>query len=181
MPGEVIVSKVVDTPKDIKLQLKGGELKELKIEYAMNWMLLKSIIDDITDEEQFNEPIVVAEVEEEHWPYLYDFFVLNEKSPLTQLPPQPLQSTILTDYLPQEYVDYIDTKSLELVYEIMWDANFLDLKNLTHLWAIRIAKDMKGKDIDEIRKMFGIEMDFTAEELAAIKAEEDEMTAVTDI
>ena len=104
---------------------------------------------------------------------MINFFNYYDKNPLTEFPPQPLQSRVLSDYLPQEYVDFIDTKSLEDVYEIMCDGNFLDFKALTYLWAIKIAKEIKGKTIEEIRNLFSIEDDFSEEERKEIQEKEN--------
>ncbi|KAK1284846.1 SKP1-like protein 13 [Acorus calamus] len=45
-----------------------------------------------------------------------------------------------------------------------FDANFLDIQGLLELAAQQAANLMKGKKVEDIRDMFGITNDYTAEE-----------------
>ena len=133
-------------------------------------MFLKSILDD-TPEEELNHPADVDELSVEHWPEIMRFFEIYEQNPTDNLPPQPLESKFLQDYYDEVFVDYIDSKPLEEVYELLCDANYLDFKFFTHLCACKVAKDMKGKTIDELRTLFDIEDEFTEEDKREIEKE----------
>lgn len=53
----------------------------------------------------------------------------------------------------------------------MQASNFLDIKSLFDLTCQKVADMMKGKQPEEIRKIFDIENDFTPEEEDEIRAE----------
>lgn len=53
----------------------------------------------------------------------------------------------------------------------MQAANFLDIKSLLDLTCQKVADMIKGKQPEEIRKIFNIENDFTPEEEAKIREE----------
>jgi S-phase kinase-associated protein 1 len=50
-------------------------------------------------------------------------------------------------------------------------ANYLDIKGLLDLICKTVADMMKGKSVEEIRKMFNIKNDFTPEEEEEVRKE----------
>ena len=50
-------------------------------------------------------------------------------------------------------------------------ANYLDIKKLLDLCCKNVANMIKGKTAEEIRKTFNIKNDFTEEEEAAVRKE----------
>lgn len=61
----------------------------------------------------------------------------------------------------------------EMLYEIILAANYLNIKPLLNAGCKMVAEMIRGKSPDEIRKTFNIVNDFTAEEEAAIKRENE--------
>ena len=59
------------------------------------------------------------------------------------------------------------------LFEVMKAANFLSIKQLLNLSCKAVAHMIKGKTPDEIKKLFGVEGDFTEEEMTAVKNEID--------
>lgn len=59
------------------------------------------------------------------------------------------------------------------MFEIILAANYLDIKPLLDLGCRTVAGMMKGKSAEEIRKLFNIKNDFTAEEEAQIRRENE--------
>jgi S-phase kinase-associated protein 1 len=61
----------------------------------------------------------------------------------------------------------------EVHFAIILAANYLDLKDLLEFMGKYIASTIKGKTPEELRKMFGIVNDFTPEEEARVRAENE--------
>ncbi|KAM0842972.1 hypothetical protein ACQ4PT_058025 [Festuca glaucescens] len=57
------------------------------------------------------------------------------------------------------------------LFDIIRAANYLDIKQLLDLCCQTVADSIKSKSVEEIRALFGIENDFTAEEEAEIRKE----------
>ena len=59
----------------------------------------------------------------------------------------------------------------DVLFELILAANYLDIKSLLELSCAKTASLIKNKTIEEIRKFFGIENDFSPEEEAQIMEE----------
>ena len=68
------------------------------------------------------------------------------------------------------YADYINLEQ-EILFELIMASNYLDIKSLLELACAKVASMIKNKSIEEIRKFFNIENDFTPEEEAQIMDE----------
>ena len=60
-----------------------------------------------------------------------------------------------------------------LVFELILAANYLDIKGLLNLGCKIVAKMIRGKSPEEIRKHFNLKNDFTPEEEEKIKKENE--------
>ncbi|PUZ65833.1 hypothetical protein GQ55_3G257300 [Panicum hallii var. hallii] len=69
----------------------------------------------------------------------------------------------------REFVD-VDQATL---YDLVLAANYLNVKGLLDLICQKIADMIKGKSVEEIRRKFNIKNDFTPEEEAEIRRENE--------
>jgi len=70
----------------------------------------------------------------------------------------------------QEFMAQLDS---DMLFEIMLAANFLDIKLLLQVCCKTAADHIKGKSPEEIRRIFGLQKDFTPEEEAQIRRENE--------
>lgn len=83
---------------------------------------------------------------------------------------KPLRSADLTDCVPEWDYNYVDIPHDEL-FEVILVANFLGVQSLLDLTCAKVATMIKGKSVEEIRDIFDIQNDFTAEEEQQVREE----------
>ncbi len=83
---------------------------------------------------------------------------------------RPLPSSNYMECVDSWDYQFIDCE-LEVIFDLVFAANYLDIKPLLELASSKIASLIKGKTPEEIRKMFNIVNDFTPEEENQIKEE----------
>ena len=76
---------------------------------------------------------------------------------------KPLKSTDMCSIVDPWYAWYIDVDEL-MLFELCSAAERLDIKPLIELACAKITSLVKNKSVQEIRKFFNIENDFTPEE-----------------
>jgi len=76
-----------------------------------------------------------------------------------------------TDDIPKWDQEFLAKMTNEQVYETLQACNYLDLKPLLEICCKTVCNWMKGKSVEEVRTLFGIETDYTPEEDEALKKE----------
>lgn len=137
------------------------------VDIAKQSVILKNMIEDIGSEGSLN----INNIKKDTMRRVIKFCEHYRESKLPTIQ-KPLQTPNLSEAINDEwYVNFIDLDKVDDIIDIVIAANFLDIDPLTELSCAKIASFIKGKSVEEIRKKFGIENDFTAEEEAQIREE----------
>lgn len=81
-----------------------------------------------------------------------------------------VDETVTGDELNKYEADFLDPDQ-EVLYGLLMAANFLNVKGLLDRVLQRVADMIKGKQPEEIRRIFNIKNDFTPEEEEEIRLE----------
>lgn len=77
--------------------------------------------------------------------------------------PKPLPATPLNKLLNAWDYNFI-SRELFVIFELITAANVLDIPGLVELCATKIASEIRGRSVEEIRNIFNIQNDFNSEE-----------------
>ena len=142
----------------VKLLCSDGEEVEIDIDVAEKSVLIKGLIDDSGTDDQIPLPNVKRPILEK----VIDFckHLKDHQAPEIE---KPLKSTDMQSVVDPWYADYINLEQ-EVLFELIMASNYLDIKPLLELACAKVASLIKNKSIEEIRKFFNIENDFSPEE-----------------
>ena len=142
----------------MKLLCSDGEEVEIDIDVAEKSVLIKGLIDDTGTDDQIPLPNVKRPILEK----VIDFckHLKDHQAPEIE---KPLKSTDMQSVVDPWYADYINLEQ-EVLFELIMASNYLDIKPLLELACAKVASLIKNKSIEEIRKFFNIENDFSPEE-----------------
>ena len=92
----------------------------------------------------------------------------HNKSPPTV--GKPLKSNKLAEVMKDSWIrEKLEKLQIEKLYELLTACDYLALKSLEELVACTVAVRIVGKNVEEIRKEFGIVNDYTQAEEAEVK------------
>jgi len=151
--------------KAITLVSSDGEKFQVTEKAARRSQLIKGIIDDYPDDPEVPLHNVKSTILQRIITYLENYRD-NEPREIEK----PLPSNNFNDCVDAWDFQFIDLE-MELIFEIIFAANYMDIKPLLELASSKIASIIKGKSTEEIRKIFNIQSDFTPEEEAQIREE----------
>ncbi|KAJ1879214.1 hypothetical protein H4R99_002445 [Coemansia sp. RSA 1722] len=152
----------------IKLQSSDGTTFEVERSVAIQSVLIKNLLEDLGESDSpIPLPNVTAKVLEkiiEYCKYHMDDppFLVDEYDET------PKRSD---DIIPWD--EKFITVDQELLFEILLASNYMDIKPLLDLGCKTVANMIRNKSAEEIRKMFNIVDDFSEEERAQIKKENE--------
>ena len=162
---------MVDAREKVKLQCADDEVIDVDKEDAMQSSLIKGLIDDGSADDP-DTPLPVTQVSAAT---MGKCMIFVEHCRTTNSEPEiesPLPSNDLSQHVEAWFNTYItDDVDQALLFDIVLAANYLDIKPLLKLGSAKIASLIKGKSIEEIRQFFQMENDFTPEEEANIREE----------
>jgi S-phase kinase-associated protein 1 len=82
--------------------------------------------------------------------------------------PRPLPDEPFADIAGDAYADMLDLEAADL-FGLLDVSKYLVMPDLTELMYAKLAHHMKGKSVEELRAMFEVKNDFTAEEEADVR------------
>lgn len=155
----------MNTSTKVRLACTDGDVVEVDQDIAEKSVLIKGLIDDSGTEEiiplaNVKRPILDKVV-------VFCTHLRDHAAPEIE---KPLKSTDMSSVVDPWYAQYVDLEQ-EVLFELIMAANYLDIKPLLELSCAKVASLIKNKSIQEIRKFFNIENDFTPEEEAQIMEE----------
>ena len=155
----------MDGSKIITLVSSDREKLQITEKAAKRSQLVKGIIDDYPDDAEVPLNNVKSNILKKIKEYLEHYADTDPKEIERPLPTQNYQECV-----EQWDFDFINV-DLDLVFEIILAANYMDIKPLLELASSKVASIIKGKTPEEIRKIFNIQNDFTPEEEQQIREE----------
>ncbi|KAL0077288.1 E3 ubiquitin ligase complex SCF subunit sconC [Phycomyces blakesleeanus] len=133
-------------------------------EVAERSVLIKNMLEDIGESDA---PIPLPNVTAKVLKKVIEWCEHHREDPVTQ-DDQERRNTDIEEW-DQKYME-VDQETL---FDIILAANYLDIKPLLDVGCKTVANMIKGKSAEEIRKTFNIPNDFTPEEEAQIKKENE--------
>ena len=148
----------MDVDKKITLVSSDGEKVEISSKAVQRSVLVKGIIEDYPDDAEVPLNNVKSNILKKIKEYLEHYENADPKEI-----DRPLASQNFKECVEEWDFKYIDV-DLELIFELILGANYMDIKSLLELASAKVASIIKGKNTEEIRKTFNITNDFTPEE-----------------
>ena len=148
----------MEADKKITLVSSDGEKVEISSKAVQRSVLVKGIIEDYPDDAEVPLNNVKSNILKKIKEYL-EHYENTEPKEIER----PLQSQNFKECVDEWDFNYIDV-DLDLIFELILGANYMDIKPLLELASAKVASIIKGKTTEEIRKTFGITNDFTPEE-----------------
>jgi S-phase kinase-associated protein 1 len=155
----------MDNSKIITLVSSDGDKYQISEKAARRSQLIKGIIDDYPDDPEVPLHNVKSHILQKIIAYL-EYYKDAEPKEIEK----PLPSNNFNECVEAWDYQFIDLE-LDLIFEIILAANYMDIKPLMELASSKVASIIKGKSPEEIRKTFNIQNDFTPEEEAQIREE----------
>ncbi len=148
----------MEVDKKIILVSSDGEKIEISSKAAQRSVLVKGILEDYPDDAEVPLNNVKSNILKKIKEYL-DHYENEEPKEIER----PLPSNNFKECVNEWDYNFIDM-DLQLIFEIILGANYMDIKPLLELSSAKVASIIKGKNTEEIRKIFDINNDFTPEE-----------------
>ncbi|PNY16732.1 SKP1-like protein 1A-like [Trifolium pratense] len=152
----------MSTTRKITLKSNNGETFEIDETVAMESQTIKHMIEDnCADDTGIPVPIVTGKILAKVIEYCKKHVEVassEEEKPRNE------------DDLKAWDLDFIKVDQATL-FELILAANYLNIKNLLDLTCQAVADMIKGKTSEEIRKVFNIKNDFSPEEEAEVRRE----------
>lgn len=151
----------------VNLVSKEGDTYEVPIEVAKMSKMVETTIEEESDEDV--QEIPLPNVKATVLAKVIEYCTYYKQDPMTPIV-TPLKSSKIEEVVQKWYADFVKVEQV-LLFELVTAANFMDIKPLLDLTCFAVSVMIKGKSAEEIRKIFNISNDFTAEEQAQVREE----------
>ncbi|KAJ3061522.1 hypothetical protein HDU98_002573 [Podochytrium sp. JEL0797] len=152
------------------VRLTSSDNQEFSIakEIADQSVLIKNMLEDIGDAD--DQPIPLPNVSGAILQKVIEYATMHKDD----APPTPEDEAKLktSEDIEERDKEYMNVEQ-GTMFEIILAANYLDMKNLLDLGCKTVANMIKGKSVEEVRKLFNIVNDFTPEEEEQIRKENE--------
>ena len=155
----------MDVEKKITLLSSDGQKCEISSKAVQKSVILKGLIEDYPDHVEFPVNNVKGNILKKIIDYL-EYYKDKEPKQIEK----PLPSTKFEECVDPWDFEYTNLE-LELLFELILGANYLDIKPLLELTTAKVAYLIQGKSTEGMREFFRIKNDFTPEEEQQIQEE----------
>lgn len=154
----------------VTLSTSDNEHFSVDKEVAERSVLIKNMLEDIGESDQ---PIPLPNVTANVMKKVLEYCEHHRGEPLPSSDAENADDVRKRTTDISEWDQKFITVDQEMLFEIILAANYLDIKPLLDVGCKTVANMIKGKTPEEIRKLFNIVNDFTPEEEAQIKKENE--------
>ena len=153
--------------KTKKLKSSDNVVKEVDIKLLDKSKLLKGLVEDYQGDD---DEIPLNEVDSKNLELIIKYLEHYKDTEPKEIPkpfPERTDDAFLKSILNDDWTfDYLQGMTLEESINLVNAANYLQIDGLINILAAKLAHEMCNCDTEEARRKFGIECDFTEEELA---------------
>lgn len=150
---------------EITLRTQDGETFKVERRIAVASVTIRDIVSDVDD---LTVPIELPAVSSEILRKILEFVNYHDKTPVV-MATHP-RSECMIETQSEWDAAYCDVP-MDTLEALIAAANFLDIRPLVYVLCRSVADMIKGRTPEEIRETFGIENDFSPEELAQVRLE----------
>nr|XP_054353010.1 S-phase kinase-associated protein 1-like [Pongo pygmaeus] len=162
------VSLTPNTVPSIKLQSSDGEIFEVDVEIAKQSVTIKTMLEDLGMDDEGDDPVPLPNVNAAVVKKVIQWYTHHKDDPP---PPEDDENKEKqTDDIPVWDQEFLKVAQGTL-FELILAANYLDIKGLLDVTCKTIANMIKGRTPEEIRRTFNTKNDFTEEEEAQVRKE----------
>tara|TARA_B110000003_G_scaffold261385_1_gene283043 strand:- start:593 stop:1156 length:564 start_codon:yes stop_codon:yes gene_type:complete len=152
-------SEQIHSVQIVKITSDGNE-HQMSLPHARMCGTIANMLDDIDDDDE-ETVIPIPSIKGDIMERVIAFCAQNPDAPRN--PTEEQQLEMRTKPLSDFDLEFVKV-SLATLFEMILAANFLDLKPMLDVCCKAVAEMIKGKTPDEIKKVFGVEGEFTQEE-----------------
>lgn len=144
--------------------IPGGEDASFKVRIPRKAALMSELIASMLkdDEEDEESEIPLQEVSKDILLKVVEFLTKHMEDPMKEIV-KPIVSNKMEELVGEWDAKFIDLEQ-EPLFRVILAANYLDIPSLLDLGIAKVASMIKGKEPDEVKKIFGIDADITPEE-----------------
>ena len=167
----MIANKIIGGGLNIWLVSKEGDKFQVERNVAEMSNHVKSLLPDDDEEDDMNEEIPLPLVSSIVLAKVIEFCnIQNDFGPMKEIQ-KPINFNNLEKIVDSLYVKFINNLDVSMFKELIYAANYLEIKPLLDLLLVKVATILIGMTPEEIHKTFKVKNDFTPEEEEEVKVE----------